>query len=69
MDNNLTNTVRAFEANPCADGYEVISTHNGHTVVSARPTRRSANGIAQKLNSLLASGDKKAFARALGCYD
>jgi hypothetical protein len=59
----------AFDVNPCADGYEVICTLKGHTVVKARPTRQGARSIATNLNNLLASGDRKAFARALGVYN
>lgn len=59
----------AFDVNPTADGWEVICTQKGHTVVKARPTRQGASSIARNLNSLLASGDRRAFARALGVYD
>lgn len=63
-----TSTEKPFAANPCANGWEVICTHSGHPVTQPR-AQRSALGIAQQLNNLHASGDKKAFARALGVYD
>jgi hypothetical protein len=58
---------KPFDTNPCGDGYEVICTTSGHAVTQPR-SLRSASGIAQKLNTLHASGDRRAFARALGVY-
>jgi hypothetical protein len=59
--------LKPFGTNPCGDGYEVICNQTGHPVTKPR-SLRSANGIAQNLNRLHASGDRKAFARALGVY-
>lgn len=58
---------KAFDTNRCTEGWEVICTRTGHPVTKPR-TQRSATGIAVTLNQLLASGDRKAFARALGVY-
>lgn len=65
---NAQTSTKPFDTNPCSDGYEVICTTTGHAVTPPRPSLRSANGIAQSLNTLHASGDRKAFARALGVY-
>jgi hypothetical protein len=59
---------KPFGTNPCADGWEVICTQTGHPVTKPRSSHHSANGIAVTLNRLQASGDRKAFARALGDY-
>ena len=61
-------TARPFGTNRCGDGWEVICNQTGHPVTKPRPSLKSATGIANNLNTLHASGDRKAFARALGVY-
>lgn len=67
MRSAIPSPVRQFGTNPCAEGYEVICNQTGHPVTKPR-SLRSANGIAQTLNRLHDSGDRKAFARALGAH-
>jgi hypothetical protein len=59
---------KMFDTRRCIEGWEVISADSGHQVTKPR-SQRSAVGICNKLNQLHASGDRKAFARALGTYD
>lgn len=67
MKSAIPSQPRPFDTNRCSEGWEVICTRTGHPVTKPR-TQRSATGIMSTLNQLHASGDRKAFARALGVY-
>lgn len=54
-----------FSYAPTIDGYEVVDDDTGRPVSGVMETPRQANGVAQNLNSIARSGDRKAFARAL----
>lgn len=57
---------REFSYVPTIDGFDVVCDLTGHTVVAGRPSARSANGIAQRLNEAARHGT---LARALGCVE
>ncbi len=54
-----------FSYAPTIDGFEVVDNDTGRPVSSVFETPREANGVAQTLNNIARSGDRKAFARAL----
>lgn len=67
MQSAIPSTEKPFATNRCSEGWEVICNLSGHAVTLPR-SQKSAVGIANTLNRLQASGDRKAFARALGVY-
>jgi hypothetical protein len=57
--------VPLFEAEPTIEGFDVIDVQTGRPMGFPRETRREANGVAQTLNNVAASGKPGALARAL----
>lgn len=54
-----------FGTLPTINGYEVVDMATGRSLGFERPTRNSANGIAQSLNRAALSGSRE-LSRALG---
>lgn len=57
-----------FGVVPLLDGYAAEDVLTGHQVGRSYPSRRQANGTAQRLNAAAAAGPA-ALARALGAHD
>lgn len=54
-----------FSYQPTMTGFVVIDDDSGHQVTQEFDTAKSANGVAQTLNRVARTGDRRAFARAL----